>query len=222
MELTNKFLKENTLSLPLLSKLIEEVLKQVELGFNPENGLVEIPTIDLASVGIAIADFEKYVKKLQFLLGDRAMHFVPLMSSDVVSLRLVGKDTIENLKKINNQIRQYLDVATQDIYVFGLSADGKFYLKSDPLLIYPIKKDSARHRIIRALVEAGPGNFISTKILANKVDIPIKKFMTTIGQIKKQAGKRFRFLLKDELIEGKLGSGYRLGSKIRIKLDTTE
>lgn len=117
---------------------------------------------------------------------------------------------------LNNNHNNLISVAseTEPFLFFKLSKSGM--LSRDIGGEYQMEKDGNRYKIIKALKNLKKQNYYQTEDLSEVIGVSKQAIRKTIGDIKSQIEDIFDGIRGDDFIEGKKGSGYRLGMKVRI------
>ncbi|MDO8451325.1 MAG: hypothetical protein Q7S76_00465 [bacterium] len=105
---------------------------------------------------------------------------------------------------------------TDDLFVFLLSKNGNFTRKAlEDDIHYAMEKDSRRHRVLKAIVACKSGGYCQTADLAENAGCSENEFRTTCEELKTQFCK-FSGIRRNDVIDGKRRSGYRINPKTII------
>ena len=98
-----------------------------------------------------------------------------------------------------------------DIIVLSLNKNGELYREKH---CYPIKEDSDRHKIVRYFADNKLYDYYPTNSITSELELEYKSFGKIIGVINQMAKGKLK--IKNKIIEGKSGSGYRINPKYKI------
>jgi hypothetical protein len=104
------------------------------------------------------------------------------------------------------------------LFVFLLTEDGALSRKT-PIsgdTPYSMKKDSRRHRVMKALVSSKSERYCPTQDLAEQAGCKEGEFRRTCGEIRIQVEKHFSGINSKDIIDSKARSGYRINPKAKV------
>lgn len=107
---------------------------------------------------------------------------------------------------------------TNNLFVFTFSKDGNLARKTEVKgdRPYALEKNSRRYKVFKALVSCKSKDFCKTTTLAKISECSVNDFSKTCGELKTQLCKHFSGIRRDEIIDSKPRSGYRIHQKARI------
>lgn len=104
------------------------------------------------------------------------------------------------------------------LFVFTLSKDGTLarQIPTEADQPYALEKESRRYKVLKVLIECMSGKYCKTDDLADGVGCTDAEFRKACEELKIQFHKHFKGTTKNDIIEGKARSGYRLHPQVRI------
>ena len=100
--------------------------------------------------------------------------------------------------------------------VLYLNQNGDLYREPKEKYCYPMEKDSNLHKIVQHFVKNKIYDYYLTHQIALDLEYNIGNLMKDIGKINQRVQGRLN--LKDKIIKGRKGSGYRINPKYKIML----
>ena len=146
--------------------------------------------------------------------GDKVVMASPLTNFN--KPQLDKNDIDQSVKQAMDEVlekydmkRKYDNLSNQ-IPIF-LSSDGDLYCKPKEKLCYHMDADSLRFKIIKSLTS----DYKKTALLLEELDVKsYQSFYDAIRNINRKAIERLK--IKDKIIEGRKGNGFRINPKYKI------
>jgi len=152
----------------------------------------------------------------KMLTAQEGMHIVLPIHNNLRTQHHYSDEKIEEIIKKTIKIttqkleKQY---AEDEPTILTFNRDNNLVIKGDGKHVYPIQKNSLTHKILLII----DGEFIITKTIMKMTG---SQSIQSISKEKAKINNKAKYFLqiKDELIEGKRGEGYRLNQKYNIEI----
>jgi len=163
------------------------------------------------------ARIEKRKKEQVNQISDNK-EFIP--TKEPFPIRIVGETEIKGLEKgleklVKIQKQEKKEKQTKETTLY-LNQNGDLYKEPKERYRYPMSESEGRHKIVRYFVENKIYNYYPTPELATALEKDETLLMKEIGKINTIIQTKLK--LKDKILDGKRGSGYRINPNYKIIL----
>jgi len=135
-------------------------------------------------------------------------------------IRIVGETEIKGLEKRLEAIAKTKREEKKKKQVKGnilcLNKAGDLYKEPKERFCYPMSESEGRHKIVRYFVENKIYDYYPTRELSTALEKDEISLMKEIGKINSIIQTKLK--IKDKILDGKRGSGYRINPKYKIIL----
>ena len=191
---------------------IDVVLRQIEL--NPKNRSFIFQSFDdIPILKRGPKELSRFLENLKtrgaiesYSIGPGLIFYVTGPNKKLLLKERRGLMEFEKIsaQKTDNQLEKI---------VLFLNADGDLYREPKSRYCYPLSKEKMREKIIRFLIDKG---YQQTALIQSEVgSIDTGSVRLAIGKINGNAKSLLG--LKNKLIEGRKGSGYRINPRYKIQ-----